>query len=160
MSDDPASKDGLRWEIRRSLIERLRIPWEAMGEMANIERALAAGTIQDLMDEVEAWQKAMQKAERDIAELRKSMIDVNIRIEAEADFRRNPKSGNDMTTLSAIKVKTEFIMTPEFIEEAHRGGFQYQALGTSVESSLRNAVEKAKGMDILSLASFHSMRAR
>ncbi|MEY4376763.1 MAG: hypothetical protein RJB26_1313, partial [Pseudomonadota bacterium] len=35
MSDDPASRDGMRWEIRRSLIERLHIPWDAMGEMAN-----------------------------------------------------------------------------------------------------------------------------
>lgn len=160
MKNDPDRTEEFKRENRMAQMAKLRINWHAMGEMANIERALAAGTIQDLMDEVEAWQKAMQKAERDIAELRKSMIDVNIRIEAEADFRRNPKSGNDMTTLSAIKVKTEFIMTPEFIEEAHRGGFQYQALGTSVESSLRNAVEKAKGMDILSLASFHSMRAR
>ena len=42
MSDDPASRDGMRWEIRRSLIERLRIPWDAMGEMANQQRAEAA----------------------------------------------------------------------------------------------------------------------
>ena len=70
MSDDPASKDGLRWEIRRSLIERLRIPWDAMGEMANQQRAEAAVQISTMMDEIEAWKQAMQKAERDIAELR------------------------------------------------------------------------------------------
>ena len=70
MSDDPASKDGLRWEIRRSLIERLRIPWEGMGEMANQQRAEAAVQISTMMDEIEAWQNAMRKAERDIAQLR------------------------------------------------------------------------------------------
>ena len=75
MSDDPASKDGLRWEIRRSLIERLRIPWEGMGEMANQQRGEAAVQISTMMDEIEAWQKAMQKAERDIAELR-GMLEV------------------------------------------------------------------------------------
>ena len=70
MSDDPASKDGLRWEIRRSLIERLRIPWDAMGEMANQQRAEAAVQISTMMDEIEAWRQAMQKAERDIAQVR------------------------------------------------------------------------------------------
>jgi predicted nucleic acid-binding Zn-ribbon protein len=73
MSDDPASKDGLRWEIRRSLIERLRIPWEAMGEMANQQRAEAAVQIRTMMDELEAWRQAMQKAERDISELRNAL---------------------------------------------------------------------------------------
>jgi len=70
MTDDPASKDGLRWEIRRSLIERLRIPWEGMGEMANQQRAEAAVQISTMMDEIEAWRQAMQKAERDIAQVR------------------------------------------------------------------------------------------
>lgn len=70
MSDDPASKDGLRWEIRRSLIERLRISWEGMGEMANQQRAEAAIQISTMMDEIEAWRQAMQKAERDIAQVR------------------------------------------------------------------------------------------
>ena len=70
MSDDPASKDGLRWEIRRSLIERLRIPWDGMGEMANQQRAEAAEQISTMMGEIEAWRQAMQKADRDIAELR------------------------------------------------------------------------------------------
>lgn len=70
MSDDPASQDGLRWHIRRSLIEHLRIPWEGMGEMANQQREEAAVQISTMMDEIEAWRRAMQKAERDIAELR------------------------------------------------------------------------------------------
>ena len=70
MSDDPASKDGLRWEIRQRLVERLRIPWEAMGEMANQQRAEAAVQISTMMDEIEAWRQAMQKAERDMAKLR------------------------------------------------------------------------------------------
>ncbi len=70
MTDDPASKDGLRWEIRRSLIERLRIPLEGMGDMANQQRAEAAIQISTMMDEIEAWRQAMQKAERDIAQVR------------------------------------------------------------------------------------------
>ena len=70
MSDDPASKDGLRWEIRRSLIERLRIRWEGMGEMGNQQRYEASVQISTMMDEIEAWQNAMQKADRDIVELR------------------------------------------------------------------------------------------
>ena len=70
MSDDPASKDGMRWEIRRSLIERLRIPWDAMGEMGNQQRAEAAVQISTMMDELEGWRAAMRKAERDIAQLR------------------------------------------------------------------------------------------
>lgn len=70
MSDDPASKDGLRWEIRQRLVERLRIPWDGMGEMANQQRAEAAVQISTMMDEIEAWKQAMQKAERDIAQLR------------------------------------------------------------------------------------------
>ena len=70
MSDDPASMYGLRWEIRRSLIERLRIPLEGMGDMANQQRAEAAVQISTMMDEIEAWRQAAQKANRDIAQLR------------------------------------------------------------------------------------------
>lgn len=70
MKDDPDRTEQFKRENRMAQMAKLRIRWESMGEMANIERALAAGTIQDLMDEVEAWQKAMQKAERDIAQLR------------------------------------------------------------------------------------------
>ena len=75
MTDDPASRDAFRWEIRQSLVERLRIPWEGMGEMANQQRAAAAIQISTMMDELEAWRQAMQKAERDIKELR-GMLEV------------------------------------------------------------------------------------
>lgn len=70
MSDDPASKDGLRWEIRQRLVERLRIRWDAMGEMANQQRSEAAVQISTMMDEIEAWRQAAQKADRDIAQVR------------------------------------------------------------------------------------------
>lgn len=70
MSDDPASFDAFKWECRRKQIESLRVPWEGMGAMANTDRHIAALTIENLMEEVEAWKKAMQKADRDIAELR------------------------------------------------------------------------------------------
>lgn len=70
MSDDPASKDGLRLEIRQRLVERLRIPWDGMGDMANQQRAEAAVQISTMMDEIEAWRQSAQKADRDIAELR------------------------------------------------------------------------------------------
>lgn len=70
MSDDPASKHAFRWELRQRLTERLRIPWEGMGDMANQQRAEAAIQISTMMDEIESWRQAMQKAERDIAELR------------------------------------------------------------------------------------------
>lgn len=70
MSDDPASHDAFKWEQRMEQIKRLLIPWEAMGDMANAERRVAALTIENLMDEVEAWKKAMQKAESDMEELR------------------------------------------------------------------------------------------
>lgn len=70
MSDDPASHDAFKWECRRKQVESLRIPWEGMGAMANTERHIAALMIENLMEEVEAWRQAMQKAERDIAELR------------------------------------------------------------------------------------------
>lgn len=70
MSDDPASHDSFKWECRRNHIESLRIPWEGMGAMANAERNIAALMIENLMEEVEAWKKAMQKAERDMEELR------------------------------------------------------------------------------------------
>lgn len=73
MKDDPDRTEQFKRENRMAQMAKLRIRWESMGEMANIERALAAGTIQDLMDEVEAWQKAMQKAERDISELRNAL---------------------------------------------------------------------------------------
>lgn len=69
MSDDPAH-EAFKWECRRKQIESLRIPWEGMGAMANEERCIAALTIDNLMAEVEAWKKAMQKAERDMEELR------------------------------------------------------------------------------------------
>lgn len=75
MSDDPASKDGLRWEIRRSLTDRLRIRWDAMGEMANQQREEAAVQISTMMDEIEAWRQSSQKADRHIAELR-GMLDI------------------------------------------------------------------------------------
>lgn len=70
MKDDPQRTEEFKRENRMAQMAKLRINWDAMGEMANIERSLAAGTIQDLMDEVEAWQNAMRKAERDIAQLR------------------------------------------------------------------------------------------
>lgn len=76
MSDDPASTDGMRWEIRRSLIKRLRIPWEGMGDMANQQRAEAAIQISTMMDEIEAWRQAVQKAERDIVQLRQQVTDL------------------------------------------------------------------------------------
>ena len=71
MSGDPAARDELRWKIRTKLVERLRITWEGMGEMANQQRAEAAVQIKTMMDEIEAWRRAMQKAERDMEELRK-----------------------------------------------------------------------------------------
>ncbi len=67
MSDDPASKDGLRWEIRRSLVERLRIPWEGMGDMANQQRAEAAVQISTMMDEIEEL-RGMLKVANEMAE--------------------------------------------------------------------------------------------
>lgn len=70
MSDDPAARDELRWKIRTKLVERLRITWEGMGEMANQQRAEAAVQISTMMDEIEAWRNAMRKADRDIAQLR------------------------------------------------------------------------------------------
>jgi hypothetical protein len=70
MSGDPASMYGLRWEIRRRLVERLLIPWDGMGDMANQQRAEAAVQIKTMMDEIEAWRQATQKASREIAELR------------------------------------------------------------------------------------------
>ncbi len=80
MKDDPDRTEQFKRENRMAQMAKLRIPWETMGEMANIERALAAGTIQDLMDEVEAWQKAMQKAERDIAELREERDEARVEV--------------------------------------------------------------------------------
>lgn len=73
MSDDQANFDAFKWECRRKQIESLRVPWEGMGDMANAERAIAALTIDNLMAEVEAWRQAMQKAERDIKELRDAL---------------------------------------------------------------------------------------
>jgi hypothetical protein len=69
MSDDPASKDAFRWELRQRLVERLRIPWDSMGDMGNQQRAEAAIQISTMMDEIEAWRRYSQKAERDIADL-------------------------------------------------------------------------------------------
>lgn len=63
MSDDPASKDGFRWEMSQHIASRLR---------QQPECATIAAFMQD---EIEAWRQAMQKAERDIAELR-GMLEV------------------------------------------------------------------------------------
>lgn len=71
MSDDQAKRYGLRWEIRQRLVERLRIQWDGMGDMANQQRADAAVQISTMMDEIEAWRQATHKASREIAELRK-----------------------------------------------------------------------------------------
>ena len=70
MSDDPVRTSGLLYALRRSLVERLLTPWEAMGEMANQQRADAAVQIRMMMNEIEAWRKAAQKADREIAQLR------------------------------------------------------------------------------------------
>lgn len=61
MSDDPAIPNGMHWLIRRNLIERLRIPWEGMGEMANQQRAEAAAAIETLLDEIIVWQDRYAK---------------------------------------------------------------------------------------------------
>jgi len=71
MSEDPVSQDGLRSEMRRSLVERLRIPWEGMSDMANQQRAEAAVQIKTMMDELEALRLSIDRmvdklnAERD-----------------------------------------------------------------------------------------------
>lgn len=71
MSDEPASKYGVWWEIRQNLVERLRIPWEGMGDMANQQRAEAAVQISTMMDELEALRLSIDRmvdkltAERD-----------------------------------------------------------------------------------------------
>lgn len=70
MSDDPASKEAFRWEVARGLLADLRHEWPGMGEMANEQRRRAAAAIEEMMATVEAWQQAMKKAERDIAQLR------------------------------------------------------------------------------------------
>lgn len=61
MSDDLASPNGMHWLIRRNLVERLRIPWEGMGEMANQQRAEAATAIEILLDEIIGWQDRYAK---------------------------------------------------------------------------------------------------
>lgn len=76
MSDDPASHDAFKWQCRRRHVESLRIPWEGMGAMANAERHIAALMIENLMDEIEAFRQAMQKAERDIMQLRQQVSDM------------------------------------------------------------------------------------
>lgn len=106
MSDDPAIPNGMHWLIRRNLIERLRIPWEGMGEMANQQRAEAAIQISTMMDEIEAWRQAMQKAERDIAQLRAERDEAANELEklnAEADrlARRNALLVAEIETLRA-----------------------------------------------------------
>lgn len=73
MSDDPAIHDAFKWKCRSNHIESLRIPWEGMGAMANAERNIAALMIENLMEEVEAWKQAVQKAERDIMHLRQQL---------------------------------------------------------------------------------------
>jgi len=85
VSDDAASTDGLRWVIRRSLIERLRIRWDAMGEMANQQRYEASVQISTMMDELEGWQAAMRKAERDMMQLRQQVTELR----GERDEARN-----------------------------------------------------------------------
>jgi len=41
------------------LIERLRTRWDAMGDMGNAERAMAAEVIERLMDEVEKCRRVL-----------------------------------------------------------------------------------------------------
>lgn len=85
MSDNPASKYGLRWEIRQNLVERLRISWVGMGEMANQQRAEAAVQIKTMMDEIEQLRGMLEVAnemaehyaqERD--EARRMVCDVEV----------------------------------------------------------------------------------
>lgn len=76
MSYDPASHDAFKWQCRRRHVESLRIPWEGMGAMANTERNIAALMIENLMEEVEAFRQAMQKADRDIMQLRQQVTDL------------------------------------------------------------------------------------
>ena len=45
--------------FERQLIERLRTRWDAMGDMANAERAMAAAVIERLMDEVETCRRVL-----------------------------------------------------------------------------------------------------
>ena len=86
MSDDPASKDGLRWEIRRSLIERLRIPWDGMGEMANQQRAEAAVQISTMMDEIERLRAERDEARREVCSMNETGLRMN-----ESDKKREAK---------------------------------------------------------------------
>lgn len=95
MSDDPANKGGLRWEIRRSLIERLRTPWDAMSDMGNQQRAEAAVQISTMIDEIEAWRQAVRKAERDIMQLRQQVAELRATNLALNDEAKNLRAQRD-----------------------------------------------------------------
>ena len=78
MSDDPASKDAFRWELRQRLVERLRIPWDGMGDMGNQQRAEAALAISTMMDEVEAMERSIRHLHRDYADMRARLTEANL----------------------------------------------------------------------------------
>jgi len=78
MSDDPASKHAFRWELRQRLVERLRIPWDGMGDMGNQQRAEAAIAISTMMDEIEAMERSIRHLHRDYADMRTRLTEANL----------------------------------------------------------------------------------
>ena len=91
MSDDPASTDAFKWEQRMAQVQRLRTPFEELGDMANAERSVAALTICNLMIEVEELKRAIRNNDRDIADLiqqRLELISNADKLRAERDEAR------------------------------------------------------------------------
>jgi hypothetical protein len=94
------------------------------------------------------------------AACKQKLCDIVVLVEADQDQRTSKKHGHDISMISAIKVVTTFVMTPEFVEDLHCSNEQYVHIGKVVAQALQNTVAQRQGTDIRSLAIVRPMVAR
>jgi len=112
------------------------------------------------MSDYEAIDDGIEEIKRLREQVAKGMCDLVVMVEVEQDQRTSKKHGHDISLLTAVKVITNFVMTPDFVEDLHRMDNQYEFMGSQVAKSLERAVKEKKGTDILSLAIMRPMAVR
>jgi hypothetical protein len=112
------------------------------------------------MSDYEAIEDGIEEIKRLRDQIAKGMCDIVVMVEVDQDQRTSKKHGHDISMLAAVKVITNFVMTPEFCDDLHRIDQQYQFIGDMVAKSLKNAVEQRNGTDIRSIAIVRPMVAR
>ena len=112
------------------------------------------------MSDYEAIEDGIEEIKRLREQVAKGMCDIVVMVEVDQDQRTSKKHGHDISMLTAVKVITTFVMTPEFVDDLHRIDNQYEFIGSQVAKSLKSVVHQRNGTDIRSIAIMRPLVAR